>query len=415
MISVGGNNVGEGGFANLIISCIESLATGRRCSQNAELNEDIRESFADMPAQFARLAAHIRQCDVGAVFITEYFDLTRGSDGKFCAELSSPVPGASFEEMQWAYQEVVVPLNAAVQTAAAVHGWQYVGGMEESFRNHGYCADRNIDPRPVIPNPNYDPRRQVANFDYHPVERLPNPDYHPVRNIPNLNYNPIQNKPNTNYDPVERIPNPRYQPIPALPNYDPRVTLPNPDYDPRLTVPNPDYDPDLTVPNPDYDPEMTIPNPAYDPNLTKPNPNYDPNLTVPNPAYQLTPVEGENWVVRLEESLVIQGDKSGTAHPNAKGHAIYCQRLVEEIERVGIENLLRCPRILRLQILDDRMRLLIESDYAPARIEIQRAASPTQTIWDPAPATLRALPGQTIEAELNHPGPDPSFLRVRVR
>ncbi len=415
IISVGGNNVGEGGFGTLIGSCVESLGAGQRCSQNVELNETIRASFEAMPGEFARLATHIRRCEVGAVFITEYFDLTRGSDGEFCADLSSPIPGASFEEMQWTYEKIVVPLNAAVKAAADAHGWHYVGGIAERFRNHGYCADRNIDLRPKLPNSNYDPRMRVPNFDYHPVERLPNPNYNPVQNIPNLHYNPVQNKPNTNYDPVERIPNPRYQPIPALPNYDPRVTIPNPDYDTRLTVSNPAYDPRLTIPNPDYDPALTVPNPDYDPNLTKPNPGYSPNLIVDNPDFGLVPVNGENWVVRLEESLVVQGDKSGTAHPNAKGQAVYRDRLVEEIERVGIENLFRCPRIRRIDISGSSIRLLVESDYASDRIEIQSASSLNQTPWDTPPATLRILGDQTIEAELGHSDTVANFFRVLVR
>jgi hypothetical protein len=59
---------------------LESLKSGQRSSQDAELNTRIAQSFVEMPGLFAELAAHIRQCEVGAVFITEYFDLTRGSD-----------------------------------------------------------------------------------------------------------------------------------------------------------------------------------------------------------------------------------------------------------------------------------------------------------------------------------------------
>lgn len=414
-ISVGGNNVGGEGFGNLIISCLESLKSGQRSSQDAELNARIAQSFDEMPGLFADLAAHIRQCEIGAVFITEYFDLTRGSDGEFCADLSSPVPGASIEEMQWAYETIMVPLNEAVQAAATTHGWHYVGGIADRFRNHGYCADQNIDPRPVIPNPNFDPRTTVPNFDFHPIQNIPNLSYNPVQNIPNLNYNPVQNKPNMNYDPRQNIANPNFQPNPFQPNYDPRVTIPNPNYDPRLTVPNPDYDPNLTKPNPNYDPNPTRPNPDYDPNLTKPNPDYDPGLTIPNPNFTLVPVDGENWVVRLDESLVVQGDYQGTAHPNGKGHAVYRDRLVEEINSVGIETLLRCPRILNLERLGTTIQLRIASDYPAGSIEIQRSTNLNQAAWDPAPATLNVLPDQTIEAEVENPNLDAIFFRVLVR
>lgn len=414
-ISVGGNNVGGEGFGNLIISCLESLKSGQRSSQDAELNARIAQSFEELPGLFAELANHIRRCEVGTVFITEYFDLTRGSDGDFCADLSSPNPGASVEEMQWAYETIIVPLNEAVQAAANTHGWHYVGGIAERFRNHGYCADQNIDPRPVIPNPNYDPRPTVPNFNYHPVQNLPNLNYNPVQNIPNLSYNPVQNKPNTNYDPRQTIANPNYQPFPLLPNYDPRLTISNPNYDPRLTVPNPDYDPNLTKPNPNFDPNPTKPNPAFDPNLTKPNPDHDPNLTIPNPDFTLVPINGENWVVRLDESLVIQGDYQGTAHPNAKGHAVYRDRLVEEINWVGIETLLRCPRILQLDRLDSTIRLRISSDYPATNIEIQSSTNLNQPVWITVPAVVTELADKTLEIEVANTNFDATFFRVLVQ
>ena len=34
---------------------------------------------------------------------------------------------------------MVVPLNGAVQAAAAAQGWQFVGGIQGDFVNHGYC------------------------------------------------------------------------------------------------------------------------------------------------------------------------------------------------------------------------------------------------------------------------------------
>jgi hypothetical protein len=96
----------------------------------------------------------------------------------------------------------------------------------------------------------------------------------------------------------------------------------------ELNMPNPDYDPNPTIPNPNHDPNLTLPNPDYDPDMTIPNPDYDPAPTIPNPAFEPGIVIEENWVVRLEESLLIQGDKNGTAHPNLKGHEVYRDRLV---------------------------------------------------------------------------------------
>lgn len=414
MISAGGNNVGTGGFGTLIEDVIQSAGQGTPPSQNVILNAVIRASFSVMAALFDDLAVTIDSGDVGEVFITEYFDMTRNSDGSF-----------AFPEADWVYNSIIVPLNRTIAAAARRHGWHYVGGIADQFQGHGYFASPILELEPpVLVNPDFNPLPSLPNAEYDPFAKLPNPHYNPVRSLPNLNYNPVRNKPNLQYDPLpsipnphynplERIPNPKYDPVKEIPvdplcfipgvcpfkanpNYDPRLTLPNPSYDPRLTIPNPSYDPRLTVPNPDYDPSLTVPNPDfddrltvsnpnYDKRLTLPNPNFDPKLTTPNPAYQdpatfwTAEVEygqplppGLHWVVRVEDSFLLQGDKYGSVHPNYWGHAVFRDRLVEDIERtVSIPPRLDPPTITSIERLGDVIRLHVDAAFPSDRLFVE--------------------------------------------
>jgi len=434
-ISVGGNDVHPDGFGGLITACGESIRTGVLPSEDAELNADVQEGLAELPDKLDRLADAIGSAHVGQVFITEYFDPTRDSEGFFC-----------LGETEWAYDQIVVPLNAALKSAALRHGWHYVGGIAERFRTHGHCAAHLPDPRKVILNPHYDPLERLPNPDYNPIQRLPNPKYNPIKDVPNFKYNPVKDKPNLNYNPFETIPNPNYNPIEQIPNpnynplenipnpayqpfpwrpkYDKRLTIPNPDYDPnllipnpaydgRLTLPNPKYSPELTVPNPAYNPALTLPNPDYDPELTLPNPDYDPDLTIPNPDFEFGPVVGDNWVVRFEESIVIQGDWDGTAHPNAQGHAIYRDRLVEEINR--FVDFWPAPRIAQITASESTVRLLIENQYPVERIEIQRTPVVSDPEWVAVDCNPIVLENGLCEATVTRTGASIEFFRLLVK
>ena len=71
------------------------------------------------------------------VLITEYFDPTHDEFGRFCKD----GPGLTTDaEAQWAYEELLRPLNRQIRTAADVNGWQPIGGIAADFEHHGYCA-----------------------------------------------------------------------------------------------------------------------------------------------------------------------------------------------------------------------------------------------------------------------------------
>jgi hypothetical protein len=48
-------------------------------------------------------------------------------------------------EAKYAYERILVPLNAHVAKAATAHKWRLVSGSQQRFAKHGYCsADRWI-------------------------------------------------------------------------------------------------------------------------------------------------------------------------------------------------------------------------------------------------------------------------------
>lgn len=163
VVSAGANNV-NGGFGEVVNEC---LGPGT-CSENATFVNNMRTSIFNLPNLYDRFdeliqtgcgsAAAIKQDDCpltgdnsiitqeqvpSVVVITEYFDPTRNEDGVFPSDRESILcTGKSINNAEWEflYNEMVVPLNNAVQMAADRHGWTYVGGIADAFRTHGYCS-----------------------------------------------------------------------------------------------------------------------------------------------------------------------------------------------------------------------------------------------------------------------------------
>lgn len=77
------------------------------------------------------------------VFMVEYYNPTRGSNGATCDEMMS-VPftslGLNAAEAGWAESEILEPLNSRIAATNSRFGWTVVGGVASAFTNHGYCA-----------------------------------------------------------------------------------------------------------------------------------------------------------------------------------------------------------------------------------------------------------------------------------
>jgi hypothetical protein len=150
-IMIGANNLDDGGYAGIIETCLKDNvldAFGHTikppCEQDTALTGKVASELAALPQHYDDLAAAIQaRGDIGKVYITEYFDPTHGSDGSYGDTASNFLCSAgsmTAASWQWSHDDVVVPLNNAVATAAAAHGWQFVGGIASQFLDHGFCA-----------------------------------------------------------------------------------------------------------------------------------------------------------------------------------------------------------------------------------------------------------------------------------
>jgi hypothetical protein len=111
-----------------------------------------------LPGQFDRLNAAIleklKANNPFGTYIIEYpdFSYRLNSSGRptRCDEILSQVTwpyNIDNNELAWAEQNALLPLNDTIQTAATRHGWIYVGGIKSQFsQGHGACALDPYDP-----------------------------------------------------------------------------------------------------------------------------------------------------------------------------------------------------------------------------------------------------------------------------
>lgn len=128
VLSVGGD---DWHFAGIIIRCVIDLD----CSTDPRIREWIK---TDLDALFAAVHRKIVSLlDVSRVFIAQYPDPTQDRDGQLCDRV---LGGFDHEEIVFAHNEILVPLNRALHDAASTYGWLYVDGIMAGFARHGYCA-----------------------------------------------------------------------------------------------------------------------------------------------------------------------------------------------------------------------------------------------------------------------------------
>lgn len=152
LISGGANDV-AGGFGNVIKRCVLNPPTSP-CSEDQEFAQELEDSMNGLPGRYDSLAQRIdcvhedANCDgedhiPSLVVISEYFDPTRNGDGDFpsgAQNLTCVGLAITAAEWEFLYDNMVVPLNAAVASAARAHGWARADGIADAFRTHGYCA-----------------------------------------------------------------------------------------------------------------------------------------------------------------------------------------------------------------------------------------------------------------------------------
>lgn len=171
LVSVGGNDIG---FSNLVKALIlQDTSDTRRGILNSVKDGDWTRltdglkgmvQWLDTNVGIDYLADEYRKLayalstelrNVEKVYITGYPDPTRSSIAQYCSHILDQAVEPSFgrhvleragfsqlqitrEELKWADENVLQPLNAAVKAAADAHGWIYVDTYAPS-RGHGLC------------------------------------------------------------------------------------------------------------------------------------------------------------------------------------------------------------------------------------------------------------------------------------
>lgn len=136
LVTIGGN---DANFSRLVSKAIfkDDASTDRGTLKLFEKGlSTLQERFAALNDDIAKLFWDPK------VFITEYPDIVRKSRNTFCDRepKDDRLRKITAKEAQWAAEVVVRQLNEHVATAAQKYGWVYVGGVAESFYDHGYCA-----------------------------------------------------------------------------------------------------------------------------------------------------------------------------------------------------------------------------------------------------------------------------------
>jgi hypothetical protein len=108
-----------------------------------KLRDEIPILLQRLPGSYARVAKALeaRRVEPRRLYLSEYFDSTRDVTGEHCDPLISfGVVAFDRGEAQFAHDEVLVPLNAAVVKAADDNDWQPIRGAYKAFERHGYCV-----------------------------------------------------------------------------------------------------------------------------------------------------------------------------------------------------------------------------------------------------------------------------------
>lgn len=122
---------------------------GVGCRETHGSGRPVLPGLAGLPAALDALAGQVEAAlEVERVYLMEYPDPTGGPEpGGRCREIAGDLtPPFGFHEIDTGEQAAAVarvldPLNRILGEAAVRHGWSFVGGVAEAFRQgHGYCA-----------------------------------------------------------------------------------------------------------------------------------------------------------------------------------------------------------------------------------------------------------------------------------
>lgn len=179
LLNIGGNDVG---FFSVALGClapnfIEAIQIIRSCDQIESLlyhiqnggswdvsdylwdiqddieefwfREDLEANIGDttiglsnLPEAYSELADELESLGVNETFITELPSPFNISPNSFCpsGNSSDPLHGrVSGSEIRWVNDNVFVPLNRAISSAASANDWNLVNGVVDHHLRNGFC------------------------------------------------------------------------------------------------------------------------------------------------------------------------------------------------------------------------------------------------------------------------------------
>jgi hypothetical protein len=133
-LTVGADDIKFSTLANDLVDNTYDGSPSRRAIL-AQFNRNL----AELPGQFAALAAQIQALDPGQVLVTGYPDITRNQDGQVAAILGPlGITLIDRRDALLASQQIIPPLDAVIATAAKAYNWTLVQGISDDFLTHGY-------------------------------------------------------------------------------------------------------------------------------------------------------------------------------------------------------------------------------------------------------------------------------------
>jgi hypothetical protein len=135
LMAIGANDFG---FADYVRHC----AIRANCEHSKTLASMLRNRKALLPRRFEALHRALTESfgeSVPRVRILEYPDPTTGNSGRR-NRFPGILIGIGSEELRWAANEVLRPLNDIIEAVAHRYGWWHVTGPASEFIGHGYPA-----------------------------------------------------------------------------------------------------------------------------------------------------------------------------------------------------------------------------------------------------------------------------------
>jgi hypothetical protein len=149
LVSIGANDVHFGDivqFCAAVQDCpgrrFDPRDTGREARDPSAptLDRAITAALERLEERYAQLDATLPdRIAPERIVLVQYFDPTRGADGRYCAATLG-VGRVEPAESEWAAKRVLGRLNAVIAEAGRRFGWTVVDGVAEAFDGHGICA-----------------------------------------------------------------------------------------------------------------------------------------------------------------------------------------------------------------------------------------------------------------------------------